>query len=293
MSDDPYVYPGTDVLRNKFGVTTEAELRPLEAKHTFFRIAELDEAPIAGNFDLTHLNRIHGHIFQDVFEWAGQPRTVDISKPGRIDGERIDTPFARVDFIESEFARLHQRLASANFLRGLDADGFAQQAAGILGDLNVLHPYREGNGRSQREFIRELGLQAGHVLDWSQVSGQEMVQASIISAHFNNNALVSVLRKAIVGPALVEQQQQQQQAAAPAERDRSYLGPIESKNDKGVVQNVDGRLVRHQFADFMSGGYELLKPGNQVKIVYSGALWKVSDPNQQRRDQGKGRVRGS
>src|SRR5438270_8973437 len=92
-SSDPYLYPGTTVLKNLRGLTDPRELDSFEARSTHRRLAELIEAPPSGKFDTAHLKAIHRYIFQDVFDWAGQLRTVDISKGGHL--------FGRAAFLET------------------------------------------------------------------------------------------------------------------------------------------------------------------------------------------------
>lgn len=79
-SIDPYCWPGSNVLRNLLGLRTAAELTEAEYDFTLERRVELDKEPILGDFDLDHLRAIHHHLFQDIFDWAGELRTVDISK---------------------------------------------------------------------------------------------------------------------------------------------------------------------------------------------------------------------
>jgi len=111
-SNDPYTYPGTHILRNKLGIRDEARLREFEYEQSASRIEELRENPVSGKFDLTHLKKIHQHIFQDVYHWAGVPRTVSISKDG-------DT-FAVPAFVESQARRLGVALNEEHHLRGLE-----------------------------------------------------------------------------------------------------------------------------------------------------------------------------
>jgi cell filamentation protein len=142
-----YEYPN-DVLRNKFSIMDAEELKRVEATLTAIRIAQLDEHPIPGRFDLDHLKAIHHHIFQDVYEWAGELRRVDISKES--------SWFAHFAFIESNANALLPDFAREHHLRGLPADQFTARAAYYLGELNTLHPFRDGNGRTQRAFLSAL-----------------------------------------------------------------------------------------------------------------------------------------
>src|SRR5712675_1042429 len=151
-SSDPYTYPGTDVLRNSLDIRDPRQLAAFEANATAARLIELDAAPLEGRIDTTHLKAIHRHIFQDVYAWAGEFRTVNISKGGR--------PFGAAAFLESALQQVFRKLAAAECLRQLDATRFADRAAYFLGEVNAAHPFREGNGRTQREFLRELGRSA-------------------------------------------------------------------------------------------------------------------------------------
>jgi cell filamentation protein len=172
-NSDPYLYPGTNVLKNLRGLTDPEHLERFEARQTHRRIAELIDNAVSGEFDLGHLKAIHRYIFQDVYEWAGQFRTVNISKGGHL--------FGVADFLESSLQQVLMKLAAENHLVGLDVYTFADRAAYFLGELNAAHPFREGNGRTQREFLRELGLKAGHYIDWRAVTAQEMIEASQLS----------------------------------------------------------------------------------------------------------------
>ena len=180
-NSDPYLYPGTNVLKNQRGLTDPEHLERFEARRTHQRIAELIDNALSGGFDLAHLKAIHRYIFQDVYEWAGQFRTVNISKGGHL--------FGLADFLESSLQQVLLKLAAENHLVGLDIDAFAGRAAYFLGELNAAHPFREGNGRTQREFLRELGLKAGHYIDWRAVTAQEMIEASQLSHRSGDSSL--------------------------------------------------------------------------------------------------------
>jgi cell filamentation protein len=145
---DPYLYSGTSVLKNLRGLTDQELLARFEARQTHRRIAELIDTPITGGFDVPHLKAIHRHIFQDVYEWAGEFRTVNISKSGHL--------FGLAPFLEPALQQILAKLAAEKHLVGLDAEKFVGRAAYFIGELNAAHPFRDGNGRTQREFIREL-----------------------------------------------------------------------------------------------------------------------------------------
>jgi cell filamentation protein len=145
VSDDPYLYPGTSVLRNRLGTTDPDYLDKQERALVALRMRR--DVP-RGTFDLKHLRAIHRHLFQDVYDWAGELRTVEISK-GR-------QQFQFRKFIETGMADVHGRLERSRFLKGRTAAAFAAQAAVILGDINYIHPFREGNGRTQLQYLKQL-----------------------------------------------------------------------------------------------------------------------------------------
>jgi cell filamentation protein len=178
MSDDPYVYPGTSVLRNKLGIRDEQELDYFERERAMQRISE---GVPTGNFYLKHLNAIHRHIFQDIYDWAGKIRTVEIAKGG--------SQFQFRRYIETGMADVHRRLVAAKFLKGLDAPAFATAAGEIMGDVSYCHPFREGNGRTQLHYLKQLGAQAGHPVDLTRFERDSWIAASR-AAHKGDYALM-------------------------------------------------------------------------------------------------------
>jgi len=169
-SSDPYTYPGTEVLRNLPDIRDPPSLAAFEANATAARLAELDAAPLNGHFDIAQLKTIHKYIFQAVYSWAGEFRSVNVSKGGHL--------FGVAGFVESALQQILQRLPQEKYPIGAEPQAFARRAAFYMGEVNAIHPFRDGNGRAQREFIRELGLQAGFPIDWGKVNRQQMIAAS-------------------------------------------------------------------------------------------------------------------
>jgi len=155
-------------------------LEAFEATSTTSRLARLDAEPIKGKFDVAHLRSIHKFIFQDVFVWAGEFRTVNISKGGNF--------FGAASFVGPALEEVLQKLPRENYLRQLDRGNFARRAGYYLGEINAVHPLREGNGRTQREYIRQLGAQAVHRIDWGRISRDEMIAASRVSFKTGDSA---------------------------------------------------------------------------------------------------------
>ncbi|MEM6275374.1 MAG: Fic family protein [Pseudomonadota bacterium] len=169
MKPDPvYCYPPDfTVLRNRLDIRDAGELRRQE--RLFTRVRGEQGLP-EGDFDLDHLKAIHGHLFQDVYGWAGEIRTVEIEKGG--------TEFGYQQMIAPEMAAVHRRLKSANHLRGLAPGEFTAEAARVLGDVNYIHPFRDGNGRAQLAWLAQLGAQAGHQVDLARLERDPWIEAS-------------------------------------------------------------------------------------------------------------------
>ena len=132
---DPYTYPGTDVLRNIPDIRDPQRLAAFEANATTARLVELDAVPLKGKFDVAHLRAIHRHIFQDVYSWAGEFRTVNISKGGHL--------FGAAAFGEQALHNVLRRLPGEHYLRGFDPQAFARRAGFYMGEINAIHPFRE------------------------------------------------------------------------------------------------------------------------------------------------------
>lgn len=175
MSDvDPYLYPGSAVLRNKLGLADAAQFDRMERLLVAQRVAE---GVPAGRFDLAHLCAIHRHLFRDVFEWAGELRRVELAKGGQ------QFQFRR--YIETGMADVHRRLESGNYLKALDRPAFAAEAGGIIGDVNYIHPFREGNGRVQLQYLKLLAEAAGHPLHLAGIDPERWLAGSR-AAHTGN-----------------------------------------------------------------------------------------------------------
>ncbi|MBG9568427.1 Fic/DOC family protein [Brevibacillus agri] len=184
-----YCYPGTDILINKANLRDQRKLDEFDKLVTTKRLAELVERPIKGAFDMNHLSRIHRYIFQDVYPFAGEIRSEEIAK----DSFR----FANAHFIPLASRDLFQQLKRENHLIGMDVEKTADRLSHYMAEINVLHPFREGNGRAQREFIRSLANNAGYELNWSKVEPARILEASIKSVT-DTRDLASVILQSIV-----------------------------------------------------------------------------------------------
>jgi cell filamentation protein len=169
MPDDPYADPATGVLRNKLGLSTAAALVSAEREITHAALILLRETPVRPAYDLAHLCEVHRRIFGDIYNWAGQVRTVAIAK---------GSMFCLPQYIEPSAAEIFRQLRNENFLRGLDRDTFIDRLTYYLGEVNAVHPFREGNGRTQRAFFEQLTDDVGFTLAWQRLDAGRNIAAS-------------------------------------------------------------------------------------------------------------------
>ena len=183
-----YCYNGTDVLINKFNIKDQELLSKVEADLTNITLMKLEKNPLKGNFDLKHLQSIHSTIFKDIYPFAGVLRNENIAKGNFM--------FASAMFLKDNAIEIFNKLKKENYLQGKTIDEFVNRAAYYMSEINVLHPFREGNGRSQREYIRTLAAFNGYKINWRNITKDEMLRASINSV-VNTTELSKVIRKSI------------------------------------------------------------------------------------------------
>lgn len=165
-SFDDFFYPGTQTLINKFDLKDANRLAEIERAITLVTTADAKRNPIAGAFDLSHMQAIHKKIFGEVYPWAGQVRDFGMMKQ-RIDG--LVTEFARPSEIKSLNADLQAIMLETKKFKSIPPNEFAQKIAKVYQIANEMHPFREGNGRTQRVYLDYLANQAGYKLDFSRV----------------------------------------------------------------------------------------------------------------------------
>lgn len=189
MPDKTYCYPNTNTLVNKLNIRNEKELFNAEQNITFARLKFLQNNPLKGNFDFEHLKNIHKYIFQDIYEWAGEIRTVEIGK-----GNLFCTTPCINDFAKSVFDKYFPQCFDAKD----NPEKFVRVLAENYGDLNALHPFREGNGRAQREFARLVCLECGYDFNLSNFTHSQMLEASILSFNKGDNSkFVEIFSEAV------------------------------------------------------------------------------------------------
>lgn len=167
--DSIYCYPDSFVLKNKLNITDGVLLEEAERNITALRILELRQHPPEGIMDFHYLQLLHRYIFGDIYVWAGEIRSVNINK---------GTMFCNHLFIARQADYLFRQLKKEKYLKSCGEKEMPLRLAYYLSEINALHPFREGNGRTQRLFIELLAERAGYEVDFSEVSAEEMIQAS-------------------------------------------------------------------------------------------------------------------
>ena len=242
-----YVYPGTDTVKNKLDAKNLDELERLEGPLVLLRRVQIDAGlGPAGQFDAAHLKALHRFLFQDVFEWAGHTRNERVRlSDGTTATEPMMQKLGGTSFLPGEQipAALNQvadAIRTAGYLQGLSQEQFAERAADVMSDINAIHPFREGNGRSQRTFMRELAKQAGHDLDFSVISGERMIQASIAA---NEDGDPDVMRRLFKDAVIPERR------AALAQAISALDAAGFSWNDQYIATAEPGYSVELTFAE--------------------------------------------
>jgi cell filamentation protein len=185
-SSDSYVYPGTRILKNIPGIRDEAALLTFEQRATALRYDEammsIRDAPLS----LSTWKKLHKTLFQDVYAWAGEIRHVQLAKG--------NTVFAIPENIERQADELFAKIQSEN-LKGLDSNARAGRVAYYFAELNVLHPFREGNGRTQKMLFDEITRRFGCEIDWAHIDTQEFLDALVLAYHSQDYSKVGMIFK--------------------------------------------------------------------------------------------------
>jgi cell filamentation protein len=191
VTDDPYCWPDSDCLRNKLGIRNKERLVQAEARLVSARDVLVARWPIPGEYNLEHLKSFHLQLFQDVYDWAGETRTVDLSRP--------DSRFAHWRYVDEEVSSLLYRLGSQDgLLIGLRRPSFVEHLAFYYGEINARHAFREGNGRTQRSFLRQLSAAAGWNVDWSGLDPAENEEACRVNlATGATEPLMTILNRVV------------------------------------------------------------------------------------------------
>lgn len=188
VAHDKYCYPNSDVLVNLLNIRDSALLDEAEAEFTAERYRTYEPSqPALSDFSFEHLKHLHHHLFQDLFEWAGETRDVDISKG--------DTRFCTWTRIEPEANKLFKTIPALADCHSHNE--IVVRVAGLFCELNLLHPFREGNGRVLRFFFEELLYTLGYAVSWPQISQQDWINANIAGVNLDLSLLIVIFEQAI------------------------------------------------------------------------------------------------
>ncbi|MDX1804175.1 MAG: Fic family protein, partial [Alcanivorax sp.] len=186
-----YCYPDSEVLKNRLNIEDDDALSEAEQEITELAAEDIEFEPPP--YDLATLQRIHQQLFGDIYYWAGDIRTVDVSKG--------DTRFCTTQRIIPEAEKLFNQLEDNDWFEGLSRDALIEEVAELYGDLNMVHPFREGNGRALRLLFEFIIVNAGYEISWSAVDEDEWLEANILSAlAADASGLVAIFDKSIGEP---------------------------------------------------------------------------------------------
>ena len=187
-TNDHYCYPGTSILINKLNITDENVLENAERDITNQTINDISyQAP---PYTLDYFKELHSVLFSALYDWAGDIRSVDISKGG--------TRFCTCARVAPESDKLFTLLAEENWLKNLSKNQLSSKLAEYYCEFNMIHPFREGNGRVQRVFFEHLALSVGFELDWSDITQAEWISANIDGVNVNYAPMEAIFRRVLI-----------------------------------------------------------------------------------------------
>lgn len=188
VASDRYCYPNSEVLINLLNIRDPDDLAQAEAEFTAERYRTYQSSTRSlTDFTFEHLKNLHHHLFQDINEWAGIPRDVDISKG--------NTPFCTWTRIQPEANKLFRDIPSLAQIQSTDS--LVENVADLFCELNILHPFREGNGRVLRFFFEELLFAIGYEITWPQISQRDWINANIAGVNMDLIPLKRIFTLAI------------------------------------------------------------------------------------------------
>ena len=182
-------YEGTACLINKLGIKDDEKLKEFEAAVTFAKASEYETSPTADTFDVAHYKAIHKFLFEDIYDWAGEYRTINMSKKG--------TNFADADKIPELMDACFRRLKGNNYFKDNTFDEFVENIVDFYQVTNMIHPFREGNGRTQRLFITQLIRENNYDINFADIDSDELMIATIQAANGIKDNLVKIFKESI------------------------------------------------------------------------------------------------
>ena len=185
VSGSIYCYGESSVLKNRFGIRDGKKLKKIETDISAIRQNDMLEHPIVGRFSANHLCRIHRYLLGDVYAFAGHYRREDIMKGS--------TRFLAHQEIKPKLTKLLRELAEEKCLQGLNCENMVERSAYYFAEINYIHPFREGNGRATREFMRQLYILNGYIIDWARVPTDRLL-AAMEESVYDTTELKNVLQ---------------------------------------------------------------------------------------------------
>lgn len=182
-------YEGTSCLINKLGIKDDEKLKEFEAAVTLAKASELETEPISNTFDVEHYKAIYKFLFEDIYDWAGEYRTINMSKKG--------TNFADAEKIPELMDACFKRLKDNDFFRNNTFNEFVENIVDFYQVTNMIHPFREGNGRTQRIFITQLIRNNDYEIDFSDIDSDELMIATIQAANGVKDSLLNIFERNI------------------------------------------------------------------------------------------------
>ncbi|MDO3383297.1 putative adenosine monophosphate-protein transferase Fic [Gilvimarinus algae] len=185
--EDPACYPGTSTLRNLLNIKDPSKLEEAERDISFHSAQEVEFSPPP--YDLDYLCYLHKRLFQDIYAWAGDIRTIDISKG--------HTRFCTASRLRPEASKLFTTLAEQHFFEGMSRAHLVFSIAELYGEVNMLHPFREGNGRAQRLLFEHLIVNAGYEVSWAPARRQTWLEANVAAVQCDYRPLTAIFDRCI------------------------------------------------------------------------------------------------
>lgn len=191
MTTDPYSQDG--VLKNKFGEKDPKKLEILEKRSTIRGWIKLQNELIATpnlKLDTALIKKIHKNLFEDVYDWAGQYRTVNIVKGKTMFANAMYVPAALEDLV----TKLNRDITS----KSITSNNVSEKLAYYYGELNMIHPFREGNGRTQKIFIEKVADKLGYTLQLEKIDSKKLLEVTIESVNGTGRPLKKAFEEVIV-----------------------------------------------------------------------------------------------
>ncbi|WP_407966190.1 BID domain-containing T4SS effector [Bartonella sp. C271] len=298
-SSHNYNYPQTTVLKNKYGITDIKALNAMSGHYTVKAMVNLYHEPLPEKFDSSYLKYIHKRLFENTFEWAGYTRDFPfVFEDGTIaimpTMQKVNSgsTFAESEKIFNYLNNMDKTLAQHNNLQGLSHKGYINKAAGMFAFLNYIHPFRDGNGRTQRIFFEKLAEAAGYQLDFSIVTAKRMIVCSRLSMmnadtpsnisvvrdifeDISNPKTVEIMKEFINSMSNIEYIDAQKKIILMPKKRDTYVGVYESDSPESILLKIDRDYMVEPVYVIFKKDYLLpeqikaLKSGNALHFEFS------------------------